>query len=234
MSKPDIQALFEAGAHFGHKTSRWNPKMAKYIHSKRGENHIIDLAKTVEAIEQAQEFLSGVTANNRQVLFVGTKKQAKALVKTVAESLNQPYVTERWLGGMLTNYNTIGAQIKHLKQLEKRMETGELANRYNKLEVQRFQEQINLDNIKYGGIKDIKGRPGAVVVTDIVADRNAVLEAIKLRIPVVGIADTNANPVGVNYIIPANDDAIKSLELILDYLSSAVKEGLSKIKKEEK
>jgi small subunit ribosomal protein S2 len=135
---------------------------------------------------------------------------------------------------MLTNYNTIGAQIKRLKQLEKRMETGELANRYSKLEVQRFQEQIDADNIKYGGIKDMKGRPGAVIVTDVVADKNAVAEAIKLHIPVVGIADTNADPGGLTYIIPANDDAIKSLELILDYLSSAVKEGATKVKKEEK
>ncbi|MCL1929615.1 30S ribosomal protein S2 [Candidatus Saccharibacteria bacterium] len=234
MLKPDMKALFETGAHFGHKTSRWNPKMAKFIHSKRGENHIIDLAKTVDGIEKAQEFLSTVAASNRQILFVGTKKQAKAAVKSVAETLGQPYVTERWLGGMLTNYNTIGTQIKRLKQLEKRMETGELANRYSKLEVQRFQEQIDLDNIKYGGIKDMKGRPGAVIVTDVVADKNAVAEAIKLHVPVVGLADTNANPDGVDYIIPANDDAIKSLELILDYLASAVKEGATKVEKEEK
>jgi small subunit ribosomal protein S2 len=234
MSKPDIKALFETGAHFGHKTSRWNPKMAKFIHSKRGDSHIIDLAQTVEGIEKAQDFLAGVAASGRQVLFVGTKKQAKEVVKAVAESLGQPYVTERWLGGMLTNYNTIGTQIKRLKQLEKRMETGELANRYSKLEVQRFQEQIDLDNIKYGGIKDMKGRPGAVIVTDVVADKNAVAEAIKLHIPVVGIADTNANPQGIEYVIPANDDAIKSLELILDYLASAVQEGAAKIKKGEK
>lgn len=234
MSKPDIKVLFEAGAHFGHKTSRWNPKMAKFIHSKRGDNHIIDLVKTVEGIERAQEFLSTVATANRQILFVGTKKQAKEVVRAVANNLNQPYVTERWLGGMLTNYNTIGTQVKRLKQLEKRMEAGELANRYSKLEVQRFQEQIDLDNIKYGGIKDMKGRPGAVVVTDIVADKNAVAEAIKLHIPIVGIADTNADPDGVNYVIPANDDAIKSLELILDCLSSAIKEGAVKVKKEEK
>jgi small subunit ribosomal protein S2 len=234
MSKPDIKALFETGAHFGHKTSRWNPKMAKYIHSKRGDNHVIDLAKTVEGIEKAQDFLSTVAAGNRQVLFVGTKKQAKEVVKTIAVSLDQPYVTERWLGGMLTNYNTIGTQIKKLKQLEKRMDTGELANRYNKLEVQRFQEQIDLDNSKYGGIKDMKGRPGAVIVTDVVTDKNAVLEANKLHIPVIAIADTNASPAGIDYIIPANDDAIKSLELILDYLASAIKEGATKVKKEEK
>lgn len=231
MSKPDIKALFDAGAHFGHKTSRWNPKMAKYIHSKRGESHIIDLAQTVDAIEDAQKFLTKVAENNRQVLFVGTKKQLRELVKKNADELSQPYVTERWLGGMLTNYTTIGTQIKKLKQLEKKMATGELENRYNKLEVQRFQEEIDENNRIYGGIKEMKGRPGAVVVTDVVTDKNAVAEAQKLNIPVVAIVDTNANPAGIDHVIPANDDAIKSVELILDYFASAIRDGQAKAQK---
>ncbi|MDR1300313.1 MAG: 30S ribosomal protein S2 [Candidatus Nomurabacteria bacterium] len=234
MSGVDIKALFGSGAHFGHKVSRWNPKMAKYIHSKRQDSHVLDLEQTAAGIEAAQEFLTGVAEAGRQVLFVGTKKQAKELVRKVADELGQPYVVERWLGGMLTNHTTIGTQIKKLKQLEKRMATGELANRYNKLEVQRFQEQIDADNIKYGGIKDMKGRPGAVIVVDVLTDGIAVSEAKKLGIPVVAIVDSNADPEGIDYVIPANDDAIKSLELILGYLADAVKTGAAKVKKEDK
>jgi small subunit ribosomal protein S2 len=233
MSEVDIKALFEAGAHFGHKTSRWNPKMAGYIHSKRGDSHIIDLEKTVDAIESAQKFLEGVAAAGRQVLFVGTKKQARELVAKVAGDLEMPYVTERWLGGMLTNYTTIGSQIKKLKQLEKRMATGELANRYNKLEVQRYGEQIDAGNIIYGGIKEMKGRPGAVIVADGVADKNAIAEAVKLHIPVVAVCDTNADPSGIDYVIPGNDDAIKSIETILNYLGEAIAVGKTKIAKTE-
>ncbi len=227
MPQPDIKQLFEAGAHFGHKTSRWNPKMAGYIHSKRGDSHIINLEKTVEQLEKALPFITEVASHGRQVLFVGTKKQARDVVVNSATAAGQPYVTERWLGGMLTNASTIQSQIKKLKLLEKRMATGELANRYNKLEVQRFQEEIDALNVKYGGIKDMKGRPGALFVLDAVADRNAVNEAVKLGLPVIAICDTNADPTGVTYPIPANDDAISSLSAIADYVAAAVKAGES-------
>ena len=227
MPQPDIKQLFEAGAHFGHKTSRWNPKMAGYIHSKRGDSHIINLEKTVEQLEKALPFITEVASRGRQVLFVGTKKQARDVVVNSATTAGQPYVTERWLGGMLTNASTIQSQIKKLKLLEKRMATGELANRYNKLEVQRFQEEIDALNVKYGGIKDMKGRPGALFVLDAVADRNAVNEAVKLGLPVIAICDTNADPTGVTYPIPANDDAISSLSAIADYVVAAVKAGES-------
>jgi small subunit ribosomal protein S2 len=227
----DIKALYEAGAHFGHKTARWNPKMARYIHSKRQDSHIIDLAKTVEGLEGALAFITKTAANGKQVLFVGTKRQAKDIVSNAAKSVDQPYVTERWLGGMLTNSATINSQIKKLKLLEKRMASGELTARYNKLEVQRFQEQIDSDNIKYGGIKEMRGKPGVVFVTDVISDVNAVKEANKLGIPVVAIVDTNANPTGVDYVIPANDDAIKSLQLITDYVTAAVREGQGSAKK---
>ena len=229
--KADIKALFEAGAHFGHKTSRWHPKMAPYIHSKRQDSHIIDLAKTVEALDEALPFLTSVVASGKKVLFVGTKKQAKDIVRTVAESANQPFVTERWIGGMLTNVSTITSQLKKLRDLEKRMASGDLEKRYNKLEVQRFQEEIDELNRKYGGIKDLSGKPGALFVTDIIADANAVREAQTLGVPVVAIVDTNANPDGIDYVIPANDDAIKSLQILLDYAVAAVQEGA---KKEEK
>ena len=227
MPQPDIKQLFEAGAHFGHKTSRWNPKMAGYIHSKRGDSHIINLEKTVEQLEKALPFITEVASHGRQVLFVGTKKQARDVVVNSATAAGQPYVTERWLGGMLTNASTIQSQIKKLKLLDKRMATGELANRYNKLEVQRFQEEIDALNVKYGGIKDMKGRPGALFVLDAVADRNAVNEAVKLGLPVIAICDTNADPTGVTYPIPANDDAISSLSAIADYVVAAVKAGES-------
>lgn len=230
--KTDIKALFEAGAHFGHKTSRWHPKMAPYIHSKRQDAHIIDLVKTVEALDTALPFLTSVAASGKKVLFVGTKKQIKDIVQASAEAAGQPYVTERWIGGMLTNVTTITAQLKKLRDLEKRMASGDLEKRYNKLEVQRFQEEIDELNRKYGGIKDLSGKPGALFVTDVIADANAIREAKTLGVPVVAIVDTNANPDDVDYVIPANDDAIKSVQLLLDYVAAAIAEGT--VKKEEK
>lgn len=224
----DIKALLEAGVHFGHKTSRWHPKMAPYIHSKRQDSHIIDLTKTVEQLEKALPVVTKVAASGKQVLFVGTKKQAKDIVKAAAEKAGQPYVTERWIGGMLTNVTTVTAQIKKLKDLEKRMASGDLEKRYNKLEVQRFQEEIDLLNAKYGGIKDLNGRPGLVIVIDTLTDKNAIAEAKNLGVPVVGIVDTNADPSTVDYAIPGNDDAIKGTELLLDYFVAAVAEGKTK------
>ncbi len=231
----DIKALLEAGVHFGHKTSRWHPKMAQYIHSKRQESHIIDLVQTVDGLEKALSFITATVGSGKQVLLVGTKRQAKDIVKATAEKVGQPYVTERWMGGMLTNVATVTGRIKQLKSLEKRMDSGELANRYNKLEVQRFQEEIDDHNSKSGGIKDLNGKPGAIFVTDVIEDANAVREANKLGVPVIAMVDTNANPAGVDYVIPANDDAIKGIQLILDYVAAAVEEGKnSKDKKEGK
>lgn len=230
----DIKALYEAGVHFGHKTSRWHPKMAPYIHSKRQEAHIINLEKTVEGLEKALPFLTSVAASGKKVLFVGTKKQHKDVVKAAAEEINQPYVTERWIGGMLTNVSTITSQVKKLHDLERRMASGDLEKRYSKLEVQRFQEEIDLLNAKYSGIKDLSATPGAIVVLDTVADQNAIREAKRLNVPVVGVVDTNANPDLVDYVIPGNDDAIKGSKLLLDYFVAAVKEGAGKVKKEEK
>lgn len=226
-SKVDIKELFEAGVHFGHKTSRWHPKMAPYIHSKRQDSHIINLEKTVAALDEALPFLSKV-ASSRPVLFVGTKKQVKDIVKAAAEKAQQPYVTERWIGGMLTNGTTVNQQIKKLKNLERRLESGDLEKRYNKLEVQRFSEEIEELNHKYGGIKHMNGLPGAVVVVDVIADEGAVREANVLGIPVVGVVDTNADPSAIQYVVPGNDDAIKGTQLLLDYFVGAVTEGATK------
>jgi small subunit ribosomal protein S2 len=230
----DIKKLLEAGVHFGHKTSRWHPKMAPYIHSKRQDNHIIDLTKTVIGLEKALPFLTKVAASGKPILFVATKKQTKDSVKAVAEALGQPYMTERWLGGTLTNVNTVSAQIKKLKDLNRRMVSGELENKYNKLEVQRFQEDIDELTLKYGGIQDLTGKPGALFLIDVIGDANAIKEAKTLGVPVVALVDTNADPTPVDYVIPANDDAIKGVDLLLDYVSQAILEGKGAAKVEEK
>lgn len=224
----DIKALLESGAHFGHKTSRWHPKMAPYIHSKRQGGHIINLEKTVEALEKALPALTEIAASGKKILFVGTKKQLKEATKAAAESVDMPYVTVRWVGGALTNVETINKQIKKLHDLERRMASGELEARYSKLEVQRYQEEIDLLNERYGGIKEMHERPAAVVIVDACEDKNAIKEARSLNIPVFAIADTNVDPTNINYVIPANDDAIKSVQLLLDYFVAAIKEGEAK------
>ena len=221
----DIRKLLESGAHFGHKTSRWHPKMAPYIHSKRQGAHIINLEKTVDALNIALPKITEVVKSGKKILFVGTKKQLKDLVKAAAEEVDMPYVTVRWVGGTLTNVSTVNRQIKKLKNLERRMETGELESRYSKLEVQRFQEEIDLLNERYGGIKEMMEQPAAIFITDAIQDKNAVKEANALNIPVFAIADTNVDPTNIDYPIPANDDAVKSVQKIVDYVVAAVKEG---------
>jgi small subunit ribosomal protein S2 len=234
-SSVDIKELLEAGAHFGHKTSRWHPKMAPYIHSKRDGSHIIDLTKTVTRLEDALNFIEHTAGEGKQVLFVGTKRQAHDIVKAAAEATNMPFVVERWLGGMLTNRNTIGGRVKHLKDLEARMENGQLAAKYNKLEVQRYQEEIDEMNHLYGGIKEMVAKLGAVYIVDVIHEGNAVREAKRLGVPIVAIVDTNADPTDITYPIPANDDAIKTIKLITDYVQAAVETGKAKYaKKAEK
>lgn len=224
----DMKALLESGAHFGHKTSRWHPKMAPYIHSKRQGGHIINLEKTVEALEKALPELTKIAASGKKILFVGTKKQLKDITKVAAENVNMPYVTVRWVGGTLTNVETVNKQIKKLHDLERRMASGELEMRYSKLEVQRYQEEIDLLNERYGGIKEMNEQPAAIVVVDAIQDKNAIKEAKTLKMPVFAITDTNVDPTNIDYVIPANDDAIKAVQLILDYIVAAIKEGEAK------
>lgn len=224
-AKVDMKALLEAGAHFGHKTSRWHPKMAEYIHSRKNGAHIINLEKTVDGFEKALPKITDLVKSGKKVLFVDTQKQSKELVKATAESVNMPYVTERWVGGTLTNVETVNRQIKKLKDLERRMESGELKNRYNKLEVQRFQEEIDTLNTRYGGIKEMSEQPAAVIVFDAVQDKNAIKETKALNIPVIAICDTNVDPSDVDYVIPGNDNSVKATELYLSYFTDAIKAG---------
>lgn len=229
----DIRTLLEAGVHFGHKPSRWHPKMAPYIHSERAGVHIIDLTTTVAALEEALPVVEDVVAHGKQVLFVGTKQQAADIVEKAALDAGMPFVNKRWFGGTLTNYQTISGRVKHLKKLEERMESGELASRYNKLEVQRFQEEIDMLNSDFGGIKDMHAKPGIVFVTDVITNELAVREATRLGVPVLGLVDTNADPSNIDYAIPANDDAIKGIQVLVDYVVAAVnagKAGAAKVK----
>jgi small subunit ribosomal protein S2 len=228
-----MKKLLEAGAHFGHQTSRWHPKMAPYIHSKRGTIHIIDLAQTVSGLERALDVINRSVSEGKQILLVGTKRQSKDIVLKLAQDTRQPFVVNRWLGGMLTNWPTISTQIKRLKDLESKMETGELQNKYSKLEVLRFQQEIDDKNFIYGGIKNMPARPGAVFVFDMVQEVNAVREARKLGVPIIGLCDTNADPSKADYPIPCNDDAIKTIELVADYIRQAVELGQAKRQKAE-
>jgi small subunit ribosomal protein S2 len=197
--------------------------MAPYIHSKRQDAHIINLEKTVEGLDKALEKVTEVAKSGKKVLFVGTKKQVKEAVKAAAESVEMPYVTVRWVGGTLTNVETVNRQIKKVKDLERKMKSGELEARYSKLEVQRFQEEIDVLNERYGGIKDMNEQPSAVIVVDVPEDKNAIKEAKALNIPVIALCDTNVDPSEIDFVIPSNDDSIKATKLILDYFVEAIK-----------
>jgi small subunit ribosomal protein S2 len=225
MSEVSLKELLEAGAHFGHQTRRWNPKMRQYIYGARGGVHIIDLTKTGELLKQATDFAGSVTARGGKVLFVGTKRQAAAVVKQEAAEAGMPYVTERWLGGMLTNFRTIRLQVQRLKKLEAGLESGDLASKYNKKEVLDFTNEAEGLNRIFGGIKNMDGLPAAVFVVDVPKESIAVAEARKLGLPVIAIADSNADPDQIDFPIPANDDAIKSVRVITRAVAQAAAEG---------
>jgi len=224
MAVISMKQLLEAGVHFGHQTRRWNPKMAPYIFTERNGIYIIDLQKTVKKIEEAYAFMKDVAESGKPILFVGTKKQAQNAIFDEATRCGQYYVNQRWLGGMLTNYKTISGRIKRLNDIEKMEEDGTF-EKLSKKEVTKLRAEHDKLQKFLGGIRDMKGMPGVLFIVDPKKERIAVKEARILNIPVVGIVDTNCDPDDVDYIIPANDDAIRAVKLISSKMADAVIEG---------
>ena len=219
-----MKQLLEAGVHFGHQTRRWDPKMAEYIFQARNGIHIIDLQKTSKKIDEAYSFLKEQAEEGKNVLFVGTKKQAQDCVKEAAEKCGMFYVNQRWLGGMLTNFNTIKKRIDRLNQLTAMEEDGTF-ERLPKKEVILLKKEMEKLEKNLGGIKAMEDLPGVLFIVDPKKERNAILEARKLNIPIIGLVDTNCNPEDVDYAIPGNDDAIRAVKLITDVMANAVIEG---------
>ncbi len=219
-----IKQLLEAGAHFGHQTGRWHPRMKNYIFTKRNGIHIIDLEKTASMLDKASEYVRELVAGGGTILFVGTKKQAQESIVEEAQRCNMPYIDQRWLGGMLTNFTTIQARIDHLVRLEDQQSRGEFG-RLTKKEISKINEEIAKLNKQMGGIKEMTNLPSALFIVDPTKEGIALAEAKRMGIPVVGIVDTNCNPDTIDYPIPANDDAIRAIKLICVKMADAVLEG---------
>ena len=232
MTKIEIKPLLEAGVHFGHLTRKWNPNMAPFIHMEKNGIHIINLYKTASKIEEASSALSKIASSGRKILFVATKKQAKDLVSKTAADVNMPYITERWPGGMLTNFVTIRKAVKKMSAIDRTKQDGtfEALSKREKLQIDRLRAKLEKN---LGSITEMTRLPGALFVVDIRREHIAIREAQKLNIPIFAMVDTNCDPRQVDYAIPSNDDASKSIDIILNYVSLAVKEGLSERKKEK-
>ena len=226
MANVSMRDLLKAGAHFGHQTRYWNPKMAPFIFGARNKIHIIDLELTVPALENAESIVRGMTQNKNKVLFVGTKRAAAKIVKEQAERAGQPFVNHRWLGGMLTNWKTIRQSIKRLRELETKMNDGTV-EKISKKEALDMSRQLEKLDRSIGGIKDMGGLPDAIFVVDVNHEKIAIQEANNLGIPVIGIVDTNSDPDGVDIVIPGNDDAIRAIELYSSAIADACIEGLA-------
>ena len=224
MAVTTMKALLEAGVHFGHQTKRWNPKMAKYIYATRNDIHIIDLQISVDHVEAAYQFVKGIAAEGKSVLFVGTKKQAQDAIKSEAERCDMYYINQRWLGGTLTNFKTIRTRIDRLNKINQMELIGEFEllpkKEVLKLKAERDKLEQNL-----GGIKNMRTLPGCLFVVDLKREENAVREARKLNIPIVAVVDTNCDPDLVDYVIPGNDDAIRAIQLFASVIADAVIEG---------
>ena len=231
MARTNFETLLEAGCHFGHLKRKWNPAMAPYIFMERNGIHIIDLHKTVAKIDEAAEALKAIAKSGRRILFVATKKQAKQVVADKAASVNMPYVTERWAGGMLTNFPTIRKAVKKMANIDKLTNDGTFSNLSKREILQISRQRAKLEK-NLGSIADLTKLPAALFVVDVCEEHIAVKEAQRLGIPVFGIVDTNSDPNVVDYIIPANDDANKSIEVILDACCGAIAEGLAERKAE--
>lgn len=232
MARTTYQELLDAGVHFGHLTRKWDPKMAKYIFMERNGIHIIDLNKTLAKLEEASSAIKQIVKSGRKVLFVATKKQAKDIIAAQAAEVNMPFVTERWLGGMLTNFATVRKSIKKMSNIDKMTKDGtyDVLSKKEKLMIQR--ERIKLESL-LGGIADLNRLPAALFIIDVKKEHIAVSEAQKLNIPTFGMVDTNSNPDFIDFPIPANDDATKSITLISDIIINAIKEGLEERKRDK-
>lgn len=232
MERVTYEQLLEAGVHFGHLTMKWNPAMAPYIFMQKNGIHIIDLMKTEKMLEDACKFVKQIAKNNKKILFVGTKKQAQEIIKAAAEKTNMPYVTERWLGGMLTNFATIRKSVKKMESLQ-RMETDGTYDNLSKKEKLMIGREIEKLERVLGGIADMNHLPAAVFVIDVKKEHIAVSEAQRLNIPTIGLVDTNSNPNVVNFPIPGNDDATKSIGIITEAIVNAILEGINERKTEK-
>lgn len=224
MIEVSVKDLMEAGAHFGHKKERWNPKMRPFIFVTRENIHILDLEKTAEQTNKALDFVQQVAKRGGKILFVGTKRQAKDIVRKAAEDCGMPYVVNRWLGGLLTNFDTIRKRLKRLKDLETQKETGEL-EKFTKRERMKIDEEIEKLEFNIGGIRSLTNLPEAIFIVDTIVEEVAVKEANKLNIPTMAICDTNSDPSQISYPIPANDDAIKTIDYFCNLIGQAIKEA---------
>lgn len=232
MAVTSMKALLEAGVHFGHRTGRWNPKMDPFIFTERNGVHIIDLQQTIQALEETRALVRDVVADDGIILFVGTKRQAQETITREAERCGMPYVSQRWLGGTLTNWRTIRQRIDYLLELEDKQERGEF-DLLTKKEAIGLEREIKKLNTRLGGIKQMERLPDLLFVVDVLREETAVKEANKLEIPVLAVVDTNCNPDLIDYVIPANDDAIRSIQLITHLTAEAVIEGLNMQKVQE-
>ena len=232
MGKIEVKDLIKAGVHFGHLTRKWNPNMAPFIYMERNGIHIINLYKTISKLEEASEALKKIAISGRKILFVATKKQAKDIVSEAAKKVNMPYITERWPGGMLTNFITIRKAVKKMSSIDRMKEDGTFntLSKKEKLQVGRLREKLEKN---LGSIANMTRLPGAVFVVDVVRENIAIKEAQKLNIPIFAMVDTNSDPRGIQYIVPSNDDASKSISKILEYISDSIQTGLEERKSEK-
>jgi len=232
MGKIEVKDLIKAGVHFGHLTRKWNPNMAPFIYMERNGIHIINLYKTISKLEEASEAIKKIAISGRKILFVATKKQAKDIVGEAAKKVNMPYITERWPGGMLTNFITIRKAVKKMSSIDRMKQDGTFntLSKKEKLQIGRLREKLEKN---LGSIANMTRLPGAIFVVDIVRENIAVKEAQKLNIPIFAMVDTNSDPTGIQYVIPSNDDASKSITKIVEYISDSIQTGLEERKSEK-
>ncbi len=221
---PTIEEMLKAGMHFGHRTSKWHPKMGPFIFGQRNNIHIINLVKTRKMLMEALDFIKKNTGEGKNILIVGTKTQAKKIVKKIGEETNMPYISEKWLGGCLTNYSIISKSIKKYNNLIQKKKDGQLS-KYTKKEQLEFDREIDKLESRVGGMAKLIKAPDAIFIWDIKKEKTALSEARKKKIPIVAVCDTNVNPDGIDYVIPANDDATKTIKMILNLVKEAIEEG---------